>query len=56
MPSDDPLSRLRDRFWGFSIKDEVDKSHRDNPEDEILEVDKDDENTENEIWPRLLPH
>ena len=55
MPSDDPLSRLRDKFWGFSMKDEADEWHRDNPEDETLEVDKDDENTESQIGSGCYP-
>jgi hypothetical protein len=33
------------------MKDEEDEWRRDNPKDETLEVDKDDENTENQIGP-----
>jgi hypothetical protein len=37
------------------MKDEADKWRRDNPKDETLEVDKDDEDTENEIGPDCYP-
>ena len=37
------------------MKDEEDEWRRENPEDETLEVDKDDENTENQIGPGCYP-
>ena len=56
MPSDDPLSQLRDRFWGFSMKDEEDKWRRDHPENERFAVDEEDnEDMANEIGQGCYP-
>ncbi|KAI0256325.1 hypothetical protein BJV78DRAFT_1358290 [Lactifluus subvellereus] len=46
-----PLSQLRNKSWGYSMKDEEDewRRHHWHPEDERMKVDDGDEDMENEI-------